>query len=70
MPINNGPLPPANPYDGGNINLDSSKEPKTPQVAENTTSASTIAEVTTSTPPLNEKKTNHPNIERHTIMAF
>lgn len=58
MPINNGPLPPANPYDGGNINLDSSKEPKTPQVAENTTSASTIAEVTTSTPPLNEKKTN------------
>lgn len=35
-----------------------SKETKISQTVENTTSASTIAEVTTSTPPLNEKKTN------------
>ena len=26
MPTNNGPMPPACPYVGGNINLDSSKE--------------------------------------------
>lgn len=58
MPTNNGPIPPACPYSGGNIDLGYSKETKISQTVENTTSASTIAEVTTSTPPLNEKKTN------------
>lgn len=44
-------MPPACPYSGGNINLDSSKEANTSQAAEITASTSINTEVTTNTPP-------------------